>query len=283
MLWRGANHARGRSVAYILVPWPEPSAGGRCGQVHPDTQTRPGAEDQWPGGVRCAPRPALPLPDTLHGPAPHSILRQGAARFATAGCRDGHHQRARSRSERGEYVVTLQARNPQGAATRRFKIVVGDTLALTPPMGWNDWYTHYDRITDKLMRQAADAMISSGMADFGYQYVNIDDCWMIKPGSKDPALGGEPRDAAGAIRPNGRFPDMKALTDYIHAKGLKAGIYTSPGPLTCGEVHGVVPARGDRRSQVRRVGLRFPEIRLVLLHERGRRQDARRSASGRTS
>ncbi len=132
-------------------------------------------------------------------------------------------------------------------------------------MGWNDWYTHYDRITDKLMRQAADAMISSGMADFGYQYVNIDDCWMVKPGSNDPALGGEPRDAAGAIRPNGRFPDMKALTGYIHAKGLKAGLYTSPGPLTCAKFTGSLPARGDRRSQVRRVGLRFPEVRLVLL------------------
>jgi alpha-galactosidase len=144
----------------------------------------------------------------------------------------------RAPEKRGEYVVTFQARNSQGAATRRFKLVVGDTLALTPPMGWNDWYTHYDRITDKLLRQAADAMISSGMADFGYQYVNIDDCWMIKPGSNDPALGGQPRDAAGAIRPNGRFPDMTALTGYIHAKGLKAGIYTSPGPLTCGKFTG---------------------------------------------
>ena len=68
-----------------------------------------------------------------------------------------------------------------GSARTAFKIVVGDTLALTPPMGWNDWYTYYDRITDKLMREAADVMISSGMADFGYQYVNIDDCWMVKP------------------------------------------------------------------------------------------------------
>ena len=128
----------------------------------------------------------------------------------------------RAPEKRGEYVVTLQARNSQGAATRRFKIVVGDTLALTPPMGWNDWYTHYDRITDKLLRQAADAMISSGMADYGYQYVNIDDCWMVKPGSKDPALGGEPRDAAGAICSNGRFPDMQALTE-LHPRQRPEG------------------------------------------------------------
>ena len=92
----------------------------------------------------------------------------------------------------GEYVVELHAANQHGEAVRQFKIVVGDTLALTPPMGWNDWYTHYNRVTDKLVRQAADAMIASGMADYGYQFVNIDDCWMVKPGSDNPELSGEP-------------------------------------------------------------------------------------------
>jgi alpha-galactosidase len=133
----------------------------------------------------------------------------------------------------GEYRVTLRARNERGTAQKSFRIVVGDRLALTPPMGWNDWYTHYDHVTDALVRRAASAMIASGMADFGYQYVNIDDCWMVKPGDPDPELGGEPRDANGDIRPNRRFPNMSALTDFIHDKGLKAGIYTSPGPLTC--------------------------------------------------
>jgi len=139
----------------------------------------------------------------------------------------------RTPERRGDYRVTLRARNSKGSTSRLFKIVVGDRLALTPPMGWNDWYTHYDRVTDKLLRQAADAMVASGMADYGYQYVNIDDGWMVKPGAKDAQLGGEPRDSTGAIRPNGRFPNMRAMTDYIHSKGLKAGLYTSPGPLTC--------------------------------------------------
>ena len=134
---------------------------------------------------------------------------------------------------RGDFPVTLRATNGEGSGSRAFKIVVGDTLALTPPMGWNDWYTHYGRITGELMRQAADAMIASGMADAGYQYVNVDDCWMVKPGAEDASIGGQPRDSAGAILPNKRFPDMRALADYIHAKGLKAGLYTSPGPLTC--------------------------------------------------
>ena len=156
--------------------------------------------------------------------------------------------------QRGEYRVTLRAANGHGTSSRPLRIVIGDTLALTPPMGWNDWYTHYDRITDKLLRQAADAMIASGMADYGYQFVNIDDCWMTKADSKDPVVGGPPRDGQGNIRPNSRFPDMKALTDYIHAQGLKAGIYTSPGPHTCASFTGLVPARGAGRAAVRQRG-----------------------------
>ena len=136
-------------------------------------------------------------------------------------------------AERGEYLVTFKAANRRGSNKRQFKIVVGDTLALTPPMGWNSWYIHYGRVRDVHMRSAAEAMIESGMVDFGYQYVNIDDCWMVKPDSNDPMIGGEPREPDGAIRSNRNFPDMKALADSIHAIGLKAGLYTSPGPLTC--------------------------------------------------
>jgi alpha-galactosidase len=134
----------------------------------------------------------------------------------------------------GEYKVVLRARNSRGRTTRHFTIVSGETLALTPPMGWNHWYTHYDRVTDTLMRQAADVMVRSGMADVGYQYVSIDDCWMNAEKQSDPLRVGPARDAQGNILPNRHFPDMKSLTDYIHAYGLKAGIYTSPGPLTCG-------------------------------------------------
>lgn len=133
----------------------------------------------------------------------------------------------------GDYLVTFRASNPLGTAKRKFKIVCGETLALTPHMGWNSWYVWENHVTDKIMRDAADAMVSSGMINHGYQYVNIDDCWAVKPGATDPSLGGEPRDPQGMVNANQRFPNMKALTDYIHSKGLKAGIYTSPGPLTC--------------------------------------------------
>jgi alpha-galactosidase len=138
---------------------------------------------------------------------------------------------------RGSYSVTLRAANVQGESTRAFTIRSGELLALTPPMGWNHWYAHYNRITDALMREAVDVMLSSGMADVGYDYVNIDGCWQnAAEGAKrtpDPLQRGPLRDAQGNILPNAHFPDMRALTDYIHARGLKAGIYTSPGPLDC--------------------------------------------------
>ncbi len=140
--------------------------------------------------------------------------------------------------KKGTYVVTLTAANARGTARRDLRIVAGDTLALTPTMGWNHWYTYYHRISDKIVREAADAMIASGMADAGYQYVNLDDGWAVTPGSKDAETGGPTRDADGNIRPNKRFPDMKALTAYIHSKGLKAGIYSSPGDITCAKCTG---------------------------------------------
>ncbi len=136
--------------------------------------------------------------------------------------------------EKGVYDLTIKAKNPKGKDSRELKIIASGKLALTPPMGWNHWYAHYDRITDKMVREAADVMIKSGMADVGYDYVNIDDCWMNAPKNNDPKRVGPLRDDQGNILPNTYFPDMKALTGYIHDKGLKAGIYTSPGTLTCG-------------------------------------------------
>jgi alpha-galactosidase len=94
-------------------------------------------------------------------------------------------------------------------------------LAKTPPMGWNSWNLFAGRVDDKIVREMADAMVSSGMRDAGYVYLNIDDTWE-----------GD-RDANGVIQPNNKFPDMKALADYVHSKGLKFGIYSGPGPYTC--------------------------------------------------
>jgi alpha-galactosidase len=138
-------------------------------------------------------------------------------------------------TQRGTHAVTLRAENALGKAAQTLRIVCGDTLALTPHMGWNSWYIWADQVTDRIMREAADAMVSSGLIDHGYMYVNMDDSWTakVKPASTDPMLSGPARDASGNILPNRRFPDMKALADYIHGKGLKAGIYTGPVPVTC--------------------------------------------------
>jgi alpha-galactosidase len=100
------------------------------------------------------------------------------------------------------------------------------TLAATPPMGWNSWNHFAGKVDDAGVRAAADAMVSSGMRDAGYTYINIDDTW---EGA---------RDADGNIQTNSKFPDMKALADYVHSKGLKIGIYSSPGAKTCARFEG---------------------------------------------
>lgn len=140
--------------------------------------------------------------------------------------------------QKGEYVVTLRAKNALGSAERRFRIVAGDRLALTPPMGWSTWYNARTAISDAMVRAQADAMVKSGLSQHGYAYVNIDDGWNIRPGSTDPAVGGPARDENGNLRTNRNFPDLKALTDYVHSKGLKIGIYIGPGPLTCAGFEG---------------------------------------------
>jgi len=99
-------------------------------------------------------------------------------------------------------------------------------VAATPPMGWNSWNHFAEKIDDATVRAQADAMVASGMRDAGYVYINIDDTWE-----------GE-RDAKGEIHANAKFPDMKALADYVHSKGLKLGIYSSPGPKTCAGFEG---------------------------------------------
>src|SRR5215831_16404432 len=99
-------------------------------------------------------------------------------------------------------------------------------LARTPPMGWNSWNKFAGRVDDATVRSIADAMASNGMKEAGYQYINIDDTW---EGERDPK---------GNIQTNKKFPNMKALADYVHGKGLKLGIYSSPGPNTCAGYEG---------------------------------------------
>jgi len=124
-------------------------------------------------------------------------------------------------AQAGEYPVKLSAKNGMGQSDKVLKIVVGDKISLTPPMGWNSWNCFAGAVDDVKIRAAADAMVNSGLLQHGWTYINIDDCWEGK------------RDTNGFIQSNEKFPDMKALADYVHAKGLKIGIYSSPGRKTC--------------------------------------------------
>lgn len=151
----------------------------------------------------------------------------------------------------GTHAMTFVAQNAHGKTGQIFKLVVGEKLALTPPTGWNSWGGQMVNVDDTTVRKAADLFVQRGLADAGFQYIGIDDCWMRltqsmydsrdknvvkKHASYDyhqTGTIGPIRDESGNILPNGKFPDMKALTDYIHSKGLKAGIYSTPGIRTC--------------------------------------------------
>ena len=138
---------------------------------------------------------------------------------------------------KGESVVTLRAKNSLGVAEKKFRIVCGDQIALTPPMGWNSWNCFAHAVSADRVKRAADAMVKSGLINHGWTFINIDDYWENHRDTKDPALQDllNPfRDNKGFIVPNVRFPDMKGLADYVHGLGLKIGLYSSPGPLTCG-------------------------------------------------
>ncbi len=141
--------------------------------------------------------------------------------------------------ERGEYVVRFTAKNAKGEGTGSLKIVVGDKIALTPPMGWNSWNCFAWRVTAEDIKNAADVFDKSELANHGWSYVNIDDFWQNRvTKTDDPTLIGPARNPDGSIAVNKRFPSMKALADYVHSKGFKIGLYSSPGPWTCGRCAG---------------------------------------------
>lgn len=123
----------------------------------------------------------------------------------------------------GEYIITLKAHNKAGCGKGRLTLKVGDMIALTPPMGWNSWNCWGLEVSQEKVFESAKALITSGLADYGYSYINIDDAWQAPLRSDD-----------GTLLPNERFPDIAALGEWLHGNGLKMGIYSSPGASTCG-------------------------------------------------
>ena len=125
-------------------------------------------------------------------------------------------------TQKGDYKVTLKASNAFGSDQRTILVKIGNKIALTPPMGWNSWNCWGLSVNEQRVRDAADAM-ALHLSDYGWTYVNIDDGWEAAK-----------RTPEGELLSNEKFPDMKRLSDYIHADGLKFGIYSSPGNETCG-------------------------------------------------
>ena len=134
----------------------------------------------------------------------------------------------------GTYTVHISAKNQYGETTKDLTLEIGEKISLTPPMGWNSWNIFGADIDDKKIRRMADRMVELGLVNYGYAYINIDDGWQGVRGGK-----------YNAIMPNDKFPDMKGLVDYVHSKGLKIGIYSSPWVQTFA---GYIGSSADTRN-----------------------------------
>lgn len=215
-----------------------------------ETPALPPDDAPWPIGLKLEPLPEIapvgksPQP-AIHGPrligstpGRHFLYRipatgAGPLAFTAENLPEGLTLDDRtgiisgSIKSKGRTKVRLKATGSAGSTTRLLLIDAdAHKQALTPPMGWNSWYVWGGEVSDRKIREAADLLLKTGLAAHGYQYVNIDDCWQ----------GARSED--GRLSGNERFPDMKALGDYIHARGLKFGIYSSPGPKSCAGFEG---------------------------------------------
>jgi len=123
-----------------------------------------------------------------------------------------------SLAKTGDYLITLQAKNALGTATRPLKIVVGENISLTPPMGWNHWNVFGTGISQEIVLAQAKAMVSTGLINHGWTYLNIDDGWQGKRGGEFHAILGD----------SATFPNLQILCDQVHGMGLKIGIYSTP-------------------------------------------------------
>ena len=214
LLASGSSFAAEEAVILTPKPGPAPASTGPASSA--SARGRPSSSrSPRPASGRCASRPEV-------------------CRAACASTRrpDGSADRS---PLPGTHAVTLSATNRHGTASSPVPHRRGGHAGPDAPHGLEQ-LVRAGRTTSPTgscgMRPTPSSR--SGLADHGYQYVNIDDCWAVKPGAKEADLQRpEPRDAEGRVNANARFPDMRALTDYIHGLGLKAGIYTSPGPTTC--------------------------------------------------
>ena len=230
--WDHADWANARFVGaddVAVAPYAEKAE--QLGVLTPKPGLAPRINGPKIYGVRPGHDIIYRLPVTGEEPLAYSVgkLPGGVSFNAAKGILTG------SIAAPGDYPVEFTAKNAHGKASATVVFRVGEKIALTPPMGWNHWNCFAGTVTAEKIKTAADVMDASELARHGYSYVNIDDFWQNRPGEKeDETLIGPERNADGTIAVNRRFPSMKDVVDYIHAKGFRAGLYSSPGPLTCG-------------------------------------------------
>jgi alpha-galactosidase len=179
---------------------------------------KPGPEPHINGPKILGARPGHPvvyiMPATGTRPIAFSAERlpKGLALDSRTGAISG------SLQKKGIYRITLHAKNTAGTDSRSFTIVVGESIALTPPMGWNSWNIYASKVSQRLVLNNAQEMVSSGLINYGWTYMNIDDVWQGRRGG-----------AFHAILPDSAtFPDMQELCSEVHGMGLKIGIYSTP-------------------------------------------------------
>lgn len=204
-------------------------------------------------GVRPGNEFFFPIPVDGEGVALHCVNPPPGTRFDAA-----------SRSLRGLFAapgtwpISFEAENSAGRVVCTVKFVVGDSIQLTPPMGWNSWYCFSEGVSDARIRTVADALVERGLAAHGWNFVNIDDCWQGERGGK-----------YGALQGNERFPDMAALADYVHSRGLRFGLYSTPWISTYAGFRGGSTDGGseeriflppEERLQPNQVFGRFPSL-----------------------
>ena len=181
------------------------------------------AKPRYNGPAVLGARPGAPVYFRLpfSGARPMSFKVSGLPKGLTLDAANG--VISGSVANAGEYTLLFKARNKFGRGKGRLVLKVGDVIALTPPMGWNSWNCWGLEVSQEKVVESAKALLSSGLADYGFGYVNIDDAWQ-----------GASRGDDGTLLPNDRFPDIATLGDWLHRNGLKLGIYSSPGGHTCG-------------------------------------------------